>query len=92
MSNSVSIRPFKESDRPQVEKMFEDFMDYFVELDPLKRCRREPGYGQYIVDKTIKNNAVEGLFAVAGLDNQLIGLVAGMVKRQTPEDLLAVYP
>lgn len=86
------IRPSQESDRPQTEKLFEDFMDYFIELDPLKRCRREPGYGQHIVAKTIKDNLEEGLFAVAELEGKLIGLVAGRVKRQSPEDLLDNIP
>lgn len=86
------VRPYQEADRPQVEKLFEDFMDYLVNLDPLDRCRREPGFGEHIVTKTIADTAGEGLFAVAEQGGVLVGLVAGIVKRQTPEDLLDHHP
>jgi GNAT superfamily N-acetyltransferase len=89
---SVTIRSFVTNDRVQAARLFEDFQDYLIAMDPLDRLCRLPGYGESYVAKTVAETMQEGIFNVAEIDGSLIGLVAGYVKRQKPEDLTGHVP
>ena len=65
--------------------LFEEFQDGFVEMDPMQRTRRMPGYGEAAVAE-IERVVLEqgGLFAVAEDETGIIGFVAASVHRTTP--------
>jgi len=68
-------------------------MDYIVSTDPIKRVRREPGYGGVALKKLlgkIKEN--NGKIYFAEIDTKIVGYIAGYVGKQSEEKLLEVIP
>jgi GNAT superfamily N-acetyltransferase len=81
----ATFRPYEAADRDALIALFEEFQDGFVDMDPLLRTRRMPGYGEAAlaeVERVARENA--GLFAVAEDDTGIIGFVAASVHRTTP--------
>jgi GNAT superfamily N-acetyltransferase len=81
----VTFRPYEAVDRDVLIALFEEFQDGFVDMDPLRRTRRMPGYGEAAVagaERIVREEA--GLFAVAEDETGVIGFVVASVHRTTP--------
>ncbi|PWU23660.1 hypothetical protein C5B42_02265 [Candidatus Cerribacteria bacterium 'Amazon FNV 2010 28 9'] len=89
----MNIRPYTSTDQPQIVALFDDFQDYIVSLDPLKRLRRLDGYGQSYLEQTLqKIEKNKGAFLVAEENGKIIGLVVGIIKTHEGEELLEAIP
>lgn len=90
---SIIIRDYQDSDRPALEKLFDDFQDYLAALDPLDRLRRLPGYGEKYTEKIldgVKKN--QGHIFVAEDEGKVVGFITGIIKKQDDEGLLDTIP
>jgi ribosomal protein S18 acetylase RimI-like enzyme len=84
------IIEYHEEHREQVIKLFEDFQDYLISIDPIKRLCRMPGFGENKLKQTLDEvKEYNGKFYLAMTDSVVIGLIAGLIKDQSPEDLLS---
>ncbi|MEI6478146.1 MAG: GNAT family N-acetyltransferase [bacterium] len=90
--SEVLIRPYHGTDREALVRLFEQFLDYLVALDPLGRLRREPGYGEFYVDNVCQLADSGGTFLVAELEGQIIGLAAGAEELRPESYLLDHHP
>jgi hypothetical protein len=78
---NIKIIAYENQYRAQIIKLFEDFQDYLVELDPLKRLRRLPGYGEQITEKTLKEmDEQHGAFYLAVDAEKVVGFIVGIVQ------------
>jgi len=79
----VTIRGYREEDRERLAELFDDFQDYLVALDPLRRLRRVPGYGEEALARTLDEvREKRGLFAVALDGETIVGFVVGILQEQ----------
>lgn len=89
----IDIREYKPSDEASVIKCMEMFGDYFVDLDPMKRTRQMPGSGGWFTRKMIddvdRNN---GVIYVVESERKIVGFIAGIILKQTEEELLECTP
>lgn len=85
----TTIRKYKSSDRKELKKCLEGLCDYLIPLDPLKKIRRLPEwatlYSRSLLEK-IKRN--DGVIYVAQYNNKIIGIVAGIILKQSKLDQL----
>lgn len=89
----IKIQRYDAQHRDQMVGLFEDFQDYLAGLDPLRRLRRLPGYGEHALSATLDAmTAYEGAFYVARDGERVIGFVAGIIQRLTEADRLGVIP
>ncbi len=89
----INIRPYTEGDKQTIIAMLEDFQDYLVELDPLKRLRKMPGYGEVTLNKTIQETqANNGIFYVALQNEEIAGFTVALLLQQSLEDQMAAIP
>ncbi|MDQ3099597.1 MAG: GNAT family N-acetyltransferase [bacterium] len=85
----IQLIEYTDKYKKQVIKLFEDFQDYLISIDPLKRLRRMPEYGEHILSETLTDaNKHKGKFYLLVENEAAIGLVAGLIKEQTDDDLL----
>ncbi len=64
-----------------------------VALDPLKRLRRLPGYGEHALHHTLAEVAQnDGVFLVAVDGDTVGGFAAGMITHPTARELLSLVP
>jgi ribosomal protein S18 acetylase RimI-like enzyme len=71
----------------------EDFQDYLVDIDYMKRIRRMPGYGVSYVRRLLRRiNNNDGVIYLAEHEDHIIGLIAAMVETQSTVDLLECVP
>ena len=83
--HGARFRPYEAGDRDALIALFEEFQDGFVEMDPLQRTRRIPGYGEAALAEVVRVGHEEsGLFAVAEDESGIIGFVVASVHRTTP--------
>jgi GNAT superfamily N-acetyltransferase len=81
----ATFRPYEPADRDALIALFEEFQDGFVDMDPLLRTRRMPGYAEAAlteVERVARDHA--GLFAVAEDESGIVGFVAASVHHTTP--------
>jgi ribosomal protein S18 acetylase RimI-like enzyme len=89
----VTIRPYFPGDRSQLETLAEEYADYFVEIDPLRRSRKMPGYAESLVAKMIRETEVKpGAIFVAEDSDRIVGFIAGVVEQSTSEQELDSIP
>ena len=89
----VKIREYRESDRTALVKLMEQLMDYIVSMDDLKRTRRMPEFGESYTERTLQKAAENsGIIYVAEDDVEVIGIVVGIIPKQTNEDRLEHVP
>jgi ribosomal protein S18 acetylase RimI-like enzyme len=89
----IEIKQYVPRERRRFINMMEDFQDYLVNIDYMKRTRRMPGYGLSYVRRLlrrIKNN--DGVIYLAKHEGQTIGLIAAVIEQQSEEDLLEYLP
>ena len=85
------IREYQPQDRKALVKLVENFQDYLVKIDPLKRLRREPAYGQVYTQRVLKQVRNDTLF-VAEESGRPVGFIAGIIQKQPKWDLLQTPP
>ena len=91
--DQVIIREYRESDLIEVSNLVDEFQDYLISLDHLSRMRRLPSYGTEHTNSILKEVGEQsGKLLLATDNNRVIGLIAGTIKLQTPEDLLESNP
>ena len=89
----VMIQNYQPKDRAQIIALFDEFQDFIASLDPFRRLRRLPGYGDYALQKTLEEVAAhDGVFYVVTDQDVTIGFVAGTIKKPTQEELLELVP
>lgn len=89
----MNIRQYNEGDFLIIQKLMEDLQDYLVNIDPRKRTIRKEGYGESYTRRffqRVKEN--EGVIYLLEEDHKIIGLIGGLIAKQTPEDLLECVP
>jgi hypothetical protein len=92
MSN-VDLRHYRPGDVAQVAGLFDEFQDHLVNLDPLKRLRWLPGYGEHALKQTLDDVVVHsGIFFVAVDEDAVVGFAAGTITRPTASELLGLVP
>lgn len=71
----------------------EHLQDYLISVDTLKRLRRLPAYGgrytRALISKVKKN---KGLILLAYNDRDIAGCIAGIIERQSKDNLLECVP
>ena len=89
----IKIRQYKESDWHEVVGLMNKLQDFLINLDPLNIIRRMDGYGESytkrFLEKVEKN---KGAIYIAEIDGCIIGLIGGIIEKQTEEDLLEFAP
>jgi ribosomal protein S18 acetylase RimI-like enzyme len=89
----LEIREYQSSDQPRVIELMEDFQDYLVDIDNMKRMRRMPGYGVSYVRRLLRKiNNNDGVIYLAEHEGHITGLIAVMVEQQSTGDLLECVP
>lgn len=89
----IEIREYKSFDRGSLLRAMEKLHDYMIELDPIKRLRKTPGYVEHEVNKLLDTVAKqEGKIYIADDSGKFCGFIAGFTMQQTEEDLLEVIP
>ncbi len=89
----ILLKQYTAKDKKTVINFMEELQDYLVQIDPMKRLRRLPKYGEaYTNDlpKKIKKN--NGAIFIAEVENIPVGLVAGILNKQSNVELLGCVP
>jgi GNAT superfamily N-acetyltransferase len=85
----IRIRNYQESTRSCIVKFMKESQDYLTCIDQMKRTRRMPNYGEIYTRRPLKEiDTNEGIAYVAEHEDRIIGFVAGVIQRQSKEDLL----
>ncbi len=91
--SKISIVSYKEEYKEQMVELLEEFYQYLIHIDPLKRLRIQEGYGDAELKKIREDiSSKEGIFYLALSGNEIAGFVTAVIHRQTPEDLLGTIP
>lgn len=91
--NRITIRPYQKSDYPQLCRCYDQFQDYLISIDRLKRNRRLTGYSETTMRDLLKDvKKKNGKFLVAETNGEIIGLVVAVILKQTSTDLLSIIP
>ena len=89
----VAIRKYRGSDRTSLVRLMEELQDYLVAIDDLKRMRRMPEFGESYTKRTLEKVAENnGIIYVAERGRRIVGLVVGIMPKQTKEELLELNP
>ena len=74
-------------------KFLEDLQDYIIQVDPLKRFVRLPGYGERYADELIEQVSKQnGVIYFAEDENIPVGIIVGIIEELTEKDLLECVP
>lgn len=91
--SSIDLRRYQPGDAAQVAALFDEFQDYLVALDPLKRLRCLPGYGAHALHHTLADVAQnDGVFFVAVDNATVVGFAAGTITHPSASELLGLIP
>jgi ribosomal protein S18 acetylase RimI-like enzyme len=89
----LEIREYRSSDESRVVELMEDFQDYLVGIDYMKRTRRMPEYGISYVSRLLRKiNNNDGVIYLAESQGHIIGLIAAAIEVQSKDDLLECIP
>lgn len=89
----IRIRDYQESDRSHIIKFMEESQDYLACIDQMKGTRRMPNYGESYTQRLLREiEKNEGTAYVAEHEGRIIGFIAGIIHRQSKEDLLECIP
>jgi GNAT superfamily N-acetyltransferase len=73
----MQIRAYNPRDKDQVLMLFNQFGDYFVQVDDLKRVRRGEHYAQHFFAAMQKDMEPNGICYVAEAADSLVGFISG---------------
>lgn len=89
----ISIKKYSPKDKETLFVLIEELQDYLVQIDPLKRLRRLPGYNKkYIENLLQKIKKQKGAIFLAKDENIPLGFIAGVVEKQDKDELLGCVP
>lgn len=89
----ISIKQFEPKDKETLFSLIEELQDYLVQIDPLKRLCRLPGYGEKYTNKLLqKIKDGDGIIFIAYVENIPLGFIAGVIEKQDEVDLLECIP
>ncbi len=93
MNEQIAFVNYSEAYHSQMVSLLEEFHMYLVHIDPMRRLRIQPGYGEAELKKILQQTTeLEGLFLLAVAGEEIAGFVTTTIYRQTPEDLLGTNP
>jgi GNAT superfamily N-acetyltransferase len=79
----VVIRDYKKGDTAALIQCMESLQDHLTAIDPRKRIRRLPGYGEkYVEDLLKKTKEQEGWIGLAEYEERTVGCIAVIVERK----------
>ena len=85
----ITIETYKPKDKETLFVLIEELQDYLVQIDPLKRLHRLPGYSKkYIENLLNKIEKQKGVIFLAMDENIPLGFIAGVVEKQDKDELL----
>ncbi|MBU2213449.1 GNAT family N-acetyltransferase [Patescibacteria group bacterium] len=80
---NIVIRDYKQSDKEALIHCMESLQDHLITIDPRKRIRRLPEYGEkYVEDLLKKTKEQEGWIGLAEYEERIIGCIAVIVERK----------
>ncbi len=95
----IVIREYREADREALRDCMEKLQDYIVSVDPLKRVRRAPEFGEeytkWLLELIHGKNGIIYFAYLRGQtekEGKVIGCCAGIMSPQAPHDVAAVVP
>ncbi len=89
----ISFKKYEKRNFNDVVWLMEAFQDHIVSLDTLKKQRRLPEYGKrYTADLAKKITREKGLFLLAIDEKKIVGFTAGVIEKQSKENLLECLP
>ncbi|CAN5194190.1 hypothetical protein BH09PAT1_BH09PAT1_3110 [soil metagenome] len=89
----LNIIEYNKKYHDQMVSLLEEFYQYLIHIDPIKRLRILPGYGDAELKKVLNQIAEqEGIFYLAVAGSEIAGFITATIYRQTPEDQLGVIP
>jgi ribosomal protein S18 acetylase RimI-like enzyme len=87
------IRKYQKSDFNELVGSMIQLQDYLISIDPLKLLHRPPEYGERYTKNLIKKiNKNEGRIFLAQLNDEIVGCIAGIIEKQSKNDLLELIP
>jgi len=88
----IKIIEYKEN-KAILVKLIEELQDYLVQIDPLKRLRRLPEYGEIYIDNLLKKiTEGKGIIYIAEFENIPVGMIAGIIEEFTKNDEIECIP
>lgn len=88
----VKIVKYKGNKQVLVQ-LIEELQDYLVHIDPLKRLRRLPEYGEIYIDNLLKKvKQHQGIIYIAEFENIPVGMIAGIIEDFTKNDEIECIP
>lgn len=89
----VIIRDYRQGDQAALVRCMESLLDYLGTIDPRKRIRRLPTYGEKYLASLLKRvGESEGWIGVADMDNKIVGCIAVVVDRKDELEKLQYVP
>ncbi len=85
----IIFKHYRESNFEDLEKCIEKLQDFLVDIDPLKRLRRLPAYSENYTKNLIKKIfKQDGLIILAYNKEKIVGYIAGIIEKQSKDNLL----
>jgi ribosomal protein S18 acetylase RimI-like enzyme len=89
----ISLKKYTEEDFADLVRCIEQLHDVIIEMDNLRRCRRMQAFGKNYTKRLIgKINRNHGLVLFACDPERIIGCIAGIIEKQSRENLLECVP
>jgi ribosomal protein S18 acetylase RimI-like enzyme len=82
----VSIRKYRPADRQELVRLMEILQDFLAGVDPLRRLRRLPEYGELYTEALLKKVGDHaGVIYLAEQGREVLGCIAGNVQEPSQE-------
>lgn len=89
----LKFKQYRETDFKDLLLCMEGLQDFIVNTDPLKRLRRMKKYGKYYTENLIKKiDKHDGKIMLAYDNKRVVGCIAGVIEKQSKDDLLECVP
>jgi ribosomal protein S18 acetylase RimI-like enzyme len=89
----ITVRDYSPSDKEFLKSTKVGLQAYLVGIDPIKRLRIEPGYGEHFTDQLIKDiESDNGKILIVEDSGIPFGTVSGVIKLQSQNNLLEIVP
>ncbi len=88
---NISYRDYTDADFETFFTLSENLGNYVKEIDSLKRIKNNPGFFEISVKETLKNiKDYNGRIVFAESDGNIIGMVCGVIWKQSEKNLLEI--
>jgi ribosomal protein S18 acetylase RimI-like enzyme len=89
----MQIGEYKVQDRQAIVRLFDDFQEFLVDLDPLGRLQKPSRYGEAALSRTLEQIAEsKGVFYIARENEHVIGCVVAVILPPVAIDDVGVVP